>query len=296
MAERTEKVTVIVPAYNHEKYLIECLESIHNQTYRNFQWIVVDDCSVDNTLSILQEKQKYYGYRLLTHRRNLGISQTLTEVIRDYETGEYISICASDDYWEVNKLERQIEFMESHPEYAMCFCRTFFIDTDSNTIGTDKPEHYRGGYIFNDIITQTFHPPVNYMIRKNVLEEFGYYKKGVVAEDFYMNCMISHKYPIGYIPDLMGYYRVDKKHSINVSYKVLMSHEDTINLYANEPIYKTAYRLHCLRCFSQLSSLKRYKTLSVKYLWRARDIFSINFFKSMEHLIRGLYHIIFIWS
>ena len=289
MENTTNKITVIIPAYNHEKYILNCLESIHNQTYRNFQWIVVDDCSTDNTLKILQEKQKYYRYQLISHKKNSGISQTLTEVIRDYATGKYIALCASDDFWDNRKIERQLAFMESHPEFAMCYGRTYYVDISSKIIGTDDSRYYKGGFIFNEIITQRFHPPVNYMIKKEILEELGFYTKGVVAEDFYMNCMISYKYQIGYIPEFMGYYRVDPRHTNQMTYDVLMSHEYTINIFASDPIFKTAYKLHCLRCFSKLSAIKKYKFLSLKYLLRGRVFFSTDF-------VRGIYHLFFYWN
>lgn len=287
--QNTQLVTVIVPAYNHEKYIIECLESIHKQTYRNFQWIVVDDGSQDSTPKILQDNQGKYGYQLII-QKNKGLSRTLTDTLKEFAVGKYICICASDDFWCEDKLEKQVKFMEAHPEYAMCYGRAYNVDINSNILGVENYSKFEGGMVFEKIITQEFHPPVNYIIRKDVLEELGWYKAGVIAEDFYMNCLIAHKYPIGYIPEILGYYRVAGLQAKRDPYSLYKSHEDTINMFKAEAIYSKAYLLHCLRCFMMLSVYKRYKLLSMKYglkAWR--------YLLTMDAL-RGYYHLICYWQ
>lgn len=61
-------VTVIVPSYNHKKYLLECLDSIKNQTLQDFQWIVVDDGSSDGSQELLKDMQLHYGYELILQK------------------------------------------------------------------------------------------------------------------------------------------------------------------------------------------------------------------------------------
>lgn len=295
LIQNAQIVTVIVPAYNHEKYIIECLESIHQQTFRNFQWIVVDDGSKDSTPQILQANKNKYGYELIL-QKNKGLSQTLTDVLKDYAVGKYVCICASDDFWCVDKLEKQLRFMEANPEYAMCYGRTYNIDINSNILGVENYTKYKGGMIFEEIIMQKFHPPVNYMIRRDVLRELGYYKGGVIAEDFYMNCLIAYKYPIGYIPEILGYYRIAELQKKRDPYLLYKSHEDTINLFKKEAVYSKAYSLHCLRCFMMLSVYKRYKLLSLKYFFK-----SFKSFKSLKNIfamdaLRGYFHLISYWQ
>lgn len=282
-------ITVIVPAYNHEKYILECLDSISKQTFRDFQWIVVDDGSKDNTPHILRDNQEKYDYQLII-QKNKGLSQTLTDTIKEYAEGRYLCICASDDYWCTDKLEKQVAFMETHIECAMCYGRTYNVDANSKVLGLENYVNYKGGMIFEDIIMQTFHPPVNYMIRIDILSELGYYKAGVIAEDFYMNCLIAYKYPIGYIPEILGYYRIAELQSKRDPYLLYKSHEDTINMFKNETIYSKAYSLHCMRCFMMLSVYKRYKFLSLKYFGHTLEsLFTVD-------ALRGFYHLICFWK
>ena len=280
-------VTVIVPAYNHEKYVIECLDSIYNQTYKNFQWIVVDDKSQDSTPNILKDKQSKYGYHLILHEENKGLSATLTEVLSLHAEGRYIAICASDDFWCKDKLERQVEYLEHHPECAIVFGKMHYVDTSSKMLPEKKyTQNYRGGYIFNEIITQKFHPPVNYMYRHDILRRLGYFKAGVIAEDFYMNCLISHEYNFGYIDDYLGFYRVEELSKKRSPYSLMKSIEDTIRIFYEYPIYKDAIHYHNLLSFYILSSYKKHKLQSLTYAIKSiKSLFSVMYLKGLLHLI-----------
>ena len=103
-------VSVIVPCYNHEKYVEETIESIVNQTYENIELIVIDDGSKDASPQIIEELSKKYNFKFI-HRSNKGLSATLNEGIR-LSQGKYISVCASDDKLKLDKIEKQVKFME----------------------------------------------------------------------------------------------------------------------------------------------------------------------------------------
>ncbi|MEG2341095.1 MAG: glycosyltransferase family 2 protein [Odoribacter sp.] len=279
-------ITVIVPCYNHEKYIVECLLSIHNQTYKKFQWIVVDDGSKDDCPNILKKYQVDFGYELIL-QENKGVAQTLTDTIKNYAKGKYISLCASDDFWIPQKLEWQLDFMECNPEYAMSYGRCFQIDSDSRRLPVIIDHKLRGGYIFEDIICQKFHPPVNYMIKRDVLAELGYFKNGVIAEDFYMNCMIASKYPIGFMDKYLAYYRVAPLATKRDPYTLLKSHRETIDMFKTYDIYAKAVYLSDLRCACLLSCYTKYKFMALKYAFAdVKNIFHIYWWKAMINLLR----------
>lgn len=283
-------ITVIVPSYNHRRYITECLNSIKNQTYHNFQWIVVDDGSKDGSQDFLKEKQEEYGYELYL-QKNKGVSATLTDMIKNHAKGKYIACCASDDKWLPEKLQIQIDYMENHPECAMCFGRTYSMDENSRITGEDNEfvRYYRGGKVFDDIITQRFHPPVNYMIRRDVLAAIGFFPQGVIAEDFYMNCKISHDYELGYIPRFLGYYRIAPLQKKRDPLLMLKSHEETILHFKEESIFNKALLLHQVRVFCTLSYFTKYKFLSLKYLTSTIKI------GDFKHLLRGVYNLFIHW-
>lgn len=104
-------VSIITPTYNSEKYVIETIKSVLNQTYTDFELIIVDDCSSDNTVSIIKsfaDKDKRIILRELIN--NIGAAEARNIALRE-ASGRYIAFLDSDDVWLNNKLELQLDFM-----------------------------------------------------------------------------------------------------------------------------------------------------------------------------------------
>lgn len=105
-------VSIIVPTYNDEKYISETINSILSQTYKNFEIIVVDDCSTDKTVVILDSFNDP-RIRIFKNSSNMGTAYSRNLAIRESK-GEYIAFLDGDDLWDVNKLEHQLDFMEKN--------------------------------------------------------------------------------------------------------------------------------------------------------------------------------------
>ena len=105
-------VSVIIPTYNSEKYIDETLNSVLAQTYREFEIIIIDDCSKDNTWEIIKEyEKKYNNIVCLKQERNKGVAEARNRGINK-ATGRYIAFLDSDDLWYKEKLEEQLKFMK----------------------------------------------------------------------------------------------------------------------------------------------------------------------------------------
>ncbi len=284
-------VSVIVPSYNHERYITQCIESIINQTYKNFKLIVIDDGSTDKSPDILKELQNKYGFKLLV-QENHGIAFTLNRGIKEFSAGKYFTLCASDDYWALDKLEKQVNFMENNRSYPMCYGKTYYVDENSNILLKEDLNNRRlkGGWIFDDIFLFKIHPPINYMYRTNIFSEVGYYKEGIIAEDFYMNLKISNKYKIGFIDEYLGYYRLTEiQTKIERSEIVANSHLSTIELYKDNYLYNKAKTMVYLRMFCSFSGYTKHKVKSITYLLRSVLLFYHKLF------ILGSFQLVFVW-
>lgn len=267
-------ITVIVPAYNHEKYILECLDSIHNQTYRDFQWIVVDDCSSDKTPQILLENQEKYGYELIMHKENVGISATLTDTIKNHARGELITMCASDDMYLPNRIEEQVKFMQAHPEYAMSYSKAVKMDVNSVELPrVDDFSKCKSGFIFEDVICRMFPIGIGVIYRKQVLEELGYYANGIMAEDYYLHCKIAQKYQIGFLDQYLSKYRVAELSTKRDPWKLISSHKQTIETFNNEPIFRKALRYWEIRSAGILIFYKKYKLRSIWFVLKNFDYY-----------------------
>ena len=118
------KISVALITYNHEKYIAQCLDSILMQkgTF-HLEVIVADDYSTDRTGQIVQDYQRRYPHIVvvLPQTANMGMPKNVRRCF-DACSGDYIAICDGDDYWtDTYKLQKQAEFLESHPDYSLCF-------------------------------------------------------------------------------------------------------------------------------------------------------------------------------
>lgn len=110
-------VSVIMSAYNHEKYVAEAIESVLNQTYPNIEFLVADDCSTDGTVQEILKYEDRIDQIHLFDDNAFGRKPFLTGIAK----GKYIAAINSDDMWSKDKLSMQVAYMESHPECGACF-------------------------------------------------------------------------------------------------------------------------------------------------------------------------------
>mgnify|MGYP002622332331 CR=1 FL=1 len=120
------KVSVILTSYNHEKYFAASIESLLNQTFSDFELLISDDGSTDSSQKIIRS-YKDKRIKLFLHEKNIGAVNCYIECIKA-AAGKYIALQHSDDIWELDKLEKQVEFLEKNPQYEACFTQVKFID------------------------------------------------------------------------------------------------------------------------------------------------------------------------
>lgn len=168
------KVSVRIPSYNHEKYIRECMESLLKQSFQDFEIMITDDGSTDRTAVIIREFSDP-RIKLEIFSENQGSAAAIANCTQRSQ-GDYLANLWSDDLWEKDKLEKQVRFLDDHPEYAAVFSKVQFIDDDSKEINDDNN-------VF-DVANRSAEEWLNYffyhgnclcnpsvMIRKNVYEE-----------------------------------------------------------------------------------------------------------------------------
>ncbi len=136
------KVTALVPSYNHGRYIRERIESILNQTYPNIELIVIDDCSKDESHSIISELHALFGFVYLFNECNSGTPFAAWERICKLATGDYIWVCESDDVAETTFVETAVESLVAEQNAVMFYCSSFIINESSQVVGhTDNYFH-----------------------------------------------------------------------------------------------------------------------------------------------------------
>lgn len=145
-------VSIIMPSWNTGKFIAESIRSVLNQTYINFELIIVDDCSTDNTDKIVNEFLKDKRIKYFKNEKNSGAAITRNKAIREAK-GEWIAFLDSDDIWLPQKLEKQIKFMNDN-SYIFSYHNFEKIDESSNSLNiyvsgpkvVTKKKMYNYGY------------------------------------------------------------------------------------------------------------------------------------------------------
>lgn len=130
-AEKQSLVSIAMASYNGAKYITEQLESILNQTYKNIEIVIVDDCSKDNTVEVIEELQATYSHiKLFVNAENLGVTGTFEKAI-SLATGDFIAISDQDDIWELNKIEI---LMNEIGAFDAVYSNSLLVDAKGNSL------------------------------------------------------------------------------------------------------------------------------------------------------------------
>ena len=125
-------ISVLMPVYNGEKYLGEAIESILNQTYTNFEFLIINDGSKDKSVEIIQEYEDY-RIKLIHNKENMGLIYTLNKGL-DVANGKYIVRMDADDICLPDRLKLQVKFMEKHTNVGICSGNVISIDSKGKVI------------------------------------------------------------------------------------------------------------------------------------------------------------------
>jgi len=173
------RVTVLLPVYNAEKYIKEAIESMLNQTFRDFELLIINDGSTDKSLEIITSC-KDGRIRLIVNEKNEGLIYSLNKGI-EMAQGEYIARMDADDICMPERLEIQVEFMENNPNIGVVGSWTMTDSGEKKFIGKyySDPAKIKSGFLFG---TSLAHPTV--MIKKGALGNFRYDENFKHAEDY----------------------------------------------------------------------------------------------------------------
>lgn len=175
-------VSIIVPSYNHKKYLPELLESIKNQTYSNTELIVIDDGSSDGSVDYLESVKEKYGIKLIS-KKNEGLCVTINRGL-DEVKGEYVVIIASDDFMPPTRLSEQVEKISGSPFDAIAGGMTV-ISEKSEILNYVKPLK-SGEVFFKEMLNKNLICAPTVMFKSVSFKKFGRYNPQHLIEDYSM--------------------------------------------------------------------------------------------------------------
>lgn len=227
-------VSVIIPAYNHERYVQKTIKSIINQTYKNIELIIIDDGSKDLTWhkinEIKYECKKRFVNVIFKTQENQGTCRTLNHLI-SITKGEYVYIIASDDIAKCDAIQTEINFLENNLEYDLVVGDDDFIDFNDRQCYLDKNHNFvydisTANFLkFSDIYknrekflyTKNFgryetlysgnYIPNGYLIRRSIFDKIGLFKPEAPLEDWWLLLQISKYSKMKFIDRVLFSYR-----------------------------------------------------------------------------------------
>lgn len=231
-------VSVIMSVYNSEKYLAEAIESILNQTYTNFEFIIINDGSTDKSLAII-EKYKIQDERIvLISRENKGLPYSLNEGIEKAK-GKYIARMDADDISLPTRFEEQVKFMEENSKISICGTWAEVFGKDMKTKFLKQPTNNDDMKVRLLFSVCFAHPTV--MIRKYILDKYNlkYNLDYVNAQDYELWSRISEVTTMANLPKILLKYRISENSitSVTDSQKIKLRYKllsDVFNRYIEQ--------------------------------------------------------------
>lgn len=208
-------VSIICIAYNQDKYIEETIQGfLMQKTCFAFEIIIHDDASLDNTANIIKKYTKKYPniIKSICQKEN-QYSQGIPigkKYLYPIVKGKYLARCEGDDYWcDEYKLQKQVDFLESNPDYALCYhpAKMIYVDEEHEPviIGLSKNENPQAYY---ELIKANNIPANSVMYRTNYLkQELENYPNDIYPPDWFTHISVAKHGKIGYLPDVMYVYR-----------------------------------------------------------------------------------------
>lgn len=248
-------VSVYCLAYNHEKYIKDCLEGFVNQkTNFKYEVIVHDDASTDNTANIIKEyAERYPDIIKPIFQKENQYSQgvyIIDKFIEPILKGKYVAICEGDDYWcDEHKLQKQVEILENHPEYIACVHQTKAVNSSTGEISLCSKLRKSGVIEIEKMLLDrgpVYHTS-SLFYRKKALEnkpDFCYIVKGV--SDYSTEFALALKGYIYYINEVMSVYRQFTESSWSLKVK-------------NDILVKEKYYQDMIALLKEVNSYSKYR-------------------------------------
>jgi glycosyltransferase involved in cell wall biosynthesis len=207
-------VSVIIPAYNAEKFILETIESVQAQTYTNWEIIIVDDGSTDQTNIIIQQEAKKDTRIHYFHQEN-GRQGKARNLAIKHAKGEYLAFIDADDLWHPQKLEKQVNIFKENPSVDLVYCNGLsFMDTIQNVIQThQEPSGLRNiEEQFQYLLSGKSLPNLSVIVNKYCVDKLGGFMEDSRlqnAEDYQMWLRLAdHNCQMYGLPENLFYYRL----------------------------------------------------------------------------------------
>lgn len=244
-------VSVVLPVYNGERFIGEAIQSVLDQTFRDFELLVVDDGSTDNTETIVRQSKGPLTYHRQENQgagaaRNAGVASA---------RGEWIAFMDADDIWETDKLAKQIEYLQTHPNVSFVYCDMDLIDSQGNLIKEGflsaalarRKRKGRRNLVSLAFAGQPFPYPSTVLCKRGLFLKSGGFSPHFAKnyhEDFELFARMAHISPLHFMPESLVRYRQNQRNEErwNSNWGILL--DSLMELWRDDPDRSAAVNRH----------------------------------------------------
>ena len=203
--KKEPKVSIILPNYNSSKTIVATVNSILKQTYKNWELIIIDDCSDNKTKNILIKFKRIKKIKILYTEKNIGAGQCRNMGIKKSHS-YYLAFIDSDDLWEENKLKMQINFMRNN-NYSFTYTHYKTFTNDKKIIKTIRTPNK---FDFKSFVKNTSIATSSMIVRRDLADKTKFYNTKI-CEDYYYKCQLLKKTRYAYCyPRYLMLYQIRK--------------------------------------------------------------------------------------
>ncbi len=225
-------VSVVMAVFNGTAYLRQAIESALGQTYSHLELIIVDDCSTDNSVAVVENYLTDARVKLVRNERNGGVAAARNRAL-GLAKGELIAFLDQDDIWLPRKLELQVAALRAHPEVGLMHANYARIDPEGRLLAHyhDLPAERFGNPgaavdvhdVFAEIFISNDIQPLTTVIPRSVLETVGLFDPELPGvDDYELWLRIALRYPVGRVDTILGYWRAHPGQQSNRGHRMLM--------------------------------------------------------------------------
>ena len=209
------KVSVIIPTYNRESFISEAIQSVLDQTYKDFEIIVVNDGSIDNTIEVLE---RFKNKIKVINQSNSERAVSRNNGVKN-SSGEYIALLDSDDLWIEDKLQKQVEVLDKMKDIILTYGQSYRINEKGKKIKIAKRQTKGfSGNVFENLLYRNFIVSATPMIRREYFEQTsGFQTKYIPYEDWEFWIRFSLFGKFYFLDEPLAYYRIHPEQSVKIA-------------------------------------------------------------------------------
>ena len=210
----------------------------------DFEIIISDDASLDGTVEILKDYQSRYPntIKLILGETNAGGPENLKRVI-EASNAKYITCLDGDDFYtDEYKLQKQVDFLETHPEYAACFHNTWYADENGHLKGLFNCPDFHAVHDAREFIRERWFVPIHSAVMRREYIEFPEWYNTVMNDDYVVHLSVSKHAPYYYMPDVMVAYRHHGNNTSRAYRDLVLTNTQLCTILENmKPLYPAEY-------------------------------------------------------